>query len=333
MKIALYAFDGITMFHLAAPLMVFGEVARLNLASDWDTQLWSDRAGSILTTEGYTLGDIADPSTVDWADIVIVPSWPETLPPIGAALADQLRTAHARGAQIAGLCLGSFAVADTGLLGGRTAVTHWTKMRDLRERNAQADIDESVLYIDHGDVMTSAGTASSIDSCLHIVRKHLGSAAATRVARSLVVAPHREGGQAQYIERPLPKAAEDTAIADVMEWVLGRLDEPLPIERLAQRARMSRRNFIRQFQLATGSTPAKWVLDQRLNEARTLLETSSRTIERISATCGFGSAVTFRQNFASAFGVSPTAYRKQFAPLLDRSNHSTGQRRVRGTCP
>ena len=312
MKIALYAFDDITMFHLAAPRMVFGEVTRLGLAQHWETKLWSDRAGSIRTEEGYTLGDIADPSVVDWADIVIVPSWPVTLPPIDDALSAQLRTAHQRGVEIAGLCLGSFAIADTGLLAGRAAVTHWTKMDELRERNAHTDTDESVLYIDHGDVMTSAGTASSIDSCLHIVRKHLGSAAATRVARSLVVAPHRDGGQAQYIERPVTTAADDTTIADVVQWALVRLHEPLPIERLADRARMSRRNFIRQFQSATGSTPARWVLEQRLNEARTLLETTTHSIENVAAACGFGSAVTFRQNFASAFAVAPTAYRKQF---------------------
>ena len=313
MKIALYAFDGITMFHLAAPLMVFGEVTRLGLASDWKTQLWSDQAGSVRTMEGYTLGDIAGPAAVEWADIVIVPSWPDALPPIGDALREQLRTAHRRGAEVAGLCLGAFPITDTGLLEGRAAVTHWTKMADLRERNAQANVDESVLYIDHGDVMTSAGTASSMDSCLHIVRKHLGSAAATRVARSLVVAPHRDGGQAQYIERPLTKAAEDTAIADVMQWALGRLHEPLSIERLAEQARMSRRSFIRQFQRATGATPARWVLEQRLNEARSLLETTDQSIERISDACGFGSATTFRQNFTSAFGVNPTAYRRQFA--------------------
>lgn len=315
MKIALYAFDGITMFHLAAPLMVFGEISRLELADDWETHLWSDRPGSITTMEGYPLGGIAGPDTVDGADIVIVPSWPAALPPIDDSLKSLLHTAHQRGAEIAGLCLGSFAIADTGLLDGRTAVTHWAKMNDLRERNAQASLDESVLYIDHGDVMTSAGTASSIDSCLHIVRKHLGSAAATRVARSLVVAPHREGGQAQYIERPLTAAAEDTAIADVLQWAIERLHEPLPIERLADRARMSRRSFVRQFQLATGTTPARWVLEQRLNEARSLLETTTRSIEKIAESCGFGSAVTFRQNFTTAFGVNPTTYRKQFAPV------------------
>ncbi|MDJ0395062.1 helix-turn-helix domain-containing protein [Rhodococcus sp. G-MC3] len=316
MKIALYAFDGITMFHLAAPLMVFGEVARLGLASDWETRLWSDNAASVSTAENYTLGELADPSTVDWADIVIVPSWPLSLPPIGDDLRTQLCDAHQRGAQIAGLCLGSFAIADTGLLAGRSAVTHWDRMTELRERTAQMSIDESVLYIDHGDVMTSAGTASSIDACLHIVRKHLGSAAATRVARSLVVAPHRDGGQAQYIDRPLPRAPEDRAIADVLDWALGRLHEPLTVDRLAEHAHMSRRNFIRQFQLATGATPARWVLDQRLDEARGLLETTTWSMEDISAACGFGSVVTLRQNFVTAFAVAPSAYRKQFA---DRS--------------
>lgn len=315
MKIALYAFDDITMFHLAAPLMVFGEVARLGVASDWETRLWSDEPGSIRTVEGYTLGDIADPSTIDWADIVIVPSWPVSLPPIGEALKAQLQGAHRRGAEVAGLCLGSFAVADTGILEGRAAVTHWTKMRELSDRNTQMELDASVLYIDHGDVMTSAGTASSIDACLHIVRKHLGSTAAASVARSLVVAPYREGGQAQYIERPMTRAAEDTAVADVIEWALERLHEPLPIERLADRARMSRRSFVRQFHLATGSTPARWVMEQRLNESRTLLETTTWSIDAVASACGFGSAVTFRQNFVSAFAVTPTAYRKQFTQV------------------
>ena len=313
MRIALYAFDGITMFHLAAPLMVFGEVTRLELAPDWETRVWSDHPGSVRTEEGYSMSGIAGPDTVDWADIVIVTSWPESLPRIGDELTSALRGAHRRGAEIAGLCLGSFAIADSGLLAGRPAVTHWTKMTELRERNAPAGVDESVLYIDHGDVMTSAGTASSIDSCLHIVRKHLGSAAATRVARSLVVAPHRDGGQAQYIERPVSEASGDTAIADAQSWALERLDEPLPIERLAEHARMSRRSFIRRFQLETGSTPARWVLDKRLEEARSLLETTDRSIENIAALCGFGSAVTLRQNFRASFAVTPTAYRQQFA--------------------
>ena len=316
MRIAVYAFDTITMFHLAAPLMVFGEVGRLELAPAWETRLWSDRAGGVRTVEGYSIGDVAGPSTLDWADIVVIPSWPLPLSPINERLRVQLSDAHSRGTPIVGLCLGAFAVADAGFLDGRSAVTHWEMMPALAQRHPGIGLDESVLYIDHDDVMTSAGTASAIDACLHLVRKHLGSAVATRVARSLVVAPHREGGQAQYIERPLAEPASDTAVANVLEWALGRLGEHLSVDRLAAQARMSRRNFVRQFRLSTGTTPARWVLEQRLGEARVLLETTDWSIEAIAVACGFGSVVTFRQNFVSAFATTPSEYRKQFA---DRS--------------
>jgi transcriptional regulator GlxA family with amidase domain len=315
MRIAIYAFDGITMFHLAAPLMVFGELGRLGLASDWETRLWSDEAGSVRTAEGYPVGEVADPSTVAWADIVIIPSWPLPLAPLTDSFRGEVVRAHGRGALVAGLCLGAFAIADAGVLEGRSAVTHWEMMPEMAQRSPGSQIDASVLYIDHGDVMTSAGTASSIDACLHLVRRYLGSAVATRVARSLVVAPHRDGGQAQYIERPLARAAEDTAISAVQEWALGRLDETLTVDRLAEQARMSRRSFVRQFQKATGTTPARWVLEQRLNEARVLLETTDWGIDEIAAACGFGSGVTFRQNFGSAYATTPTAYRRQFANI------------------
>ena len=315
MRIAIYAFDGITMFHLAAPLMVFGELGRLGLASDWETRLWSDEPGSVRTAEGYPIGEVADRSTVAWADIVIVPSWPLPLEPLTDNFRRDVVVAHRRGALIAGLCLGAFAVADAGVLEGRSAVTHWEMMPEMAQRSPGSVIDASVLYIDHGDVMTSAGTASSIDACLHLVRRYLGSAVATRVARSLVVAPHRDGGQAQYIERPLARAAEDTAISVVQEWALGHLGQTLSVDRLAEQARMSRRSFVRQFHQATGTTPARWVLEQRLNEARVLLETTDWGIDEIASACGFGSGVTFRQNFGSAYATTPTAYRRQFANI------------------
>ncbi|ABH00618.1 probable transcriptional regulator, AraC family (plasmid) [Rhodococcus jostii RHA1] len=314
MRIAIYAFDDITMFHLAAPLMVFGELDRLQLAPNWETLLWSDHAGSIRTAEGYSISDIRAPDTVNWADIVIIPSWPLSLAPISDALKTVVRQAHTRGAIVVGLCLGAFALIDAGLLDGRPAVTHWEAMPQLAERHPGTEVDSSVLYIDHGDVLTSAGTASAIDACLHLVRKHLGAAIATRVARSLVVAPHREGGQAQYIERPLTRPATDTAIAEVMEWALIRLHESLPVERLADQARMSRRSFVRHFQHATGTTPARWILERRLHEARALLETTDWSVDTIASTCGFGSSVTFRQNFTAAFATSPSAYRRQFTP-------------------
>lgn len=184
----------------------------------------------------------------------------------------------------------------------------------LAERRPDTSVDASVLYIDHGDVLTSAGTASAIDACLHLVRKHLGVAAATRVARSLVVAPHREGGQAQYIERPLARPATDGAIGEVLDWALAHLDHPLTVDLLAERARMSRRSFVRHFQQATGTTPARWILDRRLDEARALLETTDWPVDTIASACGFGSPVTLRQNFAAAYGTTPTTYRRRFAP-------------------
>jgi transcriptional regulator GlxA family with amidase domain len=295
MRIAVYAFDDITMFHLAAPLMV------------------SDRAGTVRTIEGYPIGEVAGPDTVQWADIVVIPSWPQSLTPVNDELKTAITSAHTRGAAIVGLCLGAFALADTGLLGGRSAVTQWEVMPLLAERSVGSKVDSSVLYIDHGDVLTSAGTASAIDACLHLVRKHLGSAVATRIARSLVVAPHREGGQAQYIDRPLARPVSDTTMAEVQEWALSHLDEPLTVDRLADQARMSRRSFVRHFQQSTGTTPARWILEHRLQEARALLETTDWGIDSIAAKCGFGSSVTLRQRFAAAFAISPSAYRRQFA--------------------
>ncbi|MBY6708775.1 helix-turn-helix domain-containing protein [Rhodococcus sp. BP-241] len=312
MRIAIYAFDDVTMFHLAAPLMVFGEVQRLGLASDWETTLWSDSPGSIRTSEGYVLGDVVGPDVTTTADIVIVPSWHTSLPRLGDTVGHAVREAHSRGAVIVGLCLGAFAVADAGLLEGRSVVTHWAALADLAERSDGSTVDPSVLYIDHGDVVTSAGTVSSIDACLHLVRKHLGTAAATRVARQLVIAPHREGGQAQYIERPLGEPAADTTIADVQEWILGHLDEELSIDRLADHARMSRRSFVRHFARSTGATPARWVLERRLDESRRLLETTDWSIDAVASACGFGSPVTFRQRFAASFSTTPSEYRRHF---------------------
>jgi transcriptional regulator GlxA family with amidase domain len=311
-KIAIYAFDGVTTFHLAVPQLVFGEANRLDAAAEWTTALWSAAGGPITTAEGYALGPLADPQLLETADIVIIPSWPERLPEADPMLLDRLRAAHARGAQVVGLCLGAFPVADAGLLTGRSAVTHWAAMDQLSARHQDVAVDASVLYIDHGDVMTSAGTASGLDACLHLVRRYLGAAAANRVARSMVVAPHREGGQAQYIERPVSPAASDTPIADVMAWALDHLDAPLHIEALAARSRLSRRSFIRRFGEATGTTPARWVLDQRLDKARELLETTAWGIGRVAEHCGFGSEVTLRQNFQARFATTPGQYRRRF---------------------
>ncbi len=310
-RIAVYAFDGVTMFHLSVAQLVFDEVRRQGLG-EWETVLFADRAGSVRTAEGYSIGGVLSPAAADEADVVVVPSWYEDGRVAGPALRRTLTKAHGRGATIAGLCLGAVAVADAGLLSRRTAVTHWQAVDMLAARHRDITVDASVLYIDHGDVLTSAGTASAFDACLHLVRGRLGAAAANRVARSLVVAPHREGGQAQYIERPLPPQSVNDPIAAVLEWALRHLAEPLPVDRLAEVAHLSRRTFIRAFQAATGVTPAVWVRRQRLDEARRLLEATDLPIDQVAAACGFGSAVTMRQSFAAAFDTSPSEYRRRF---------------------
>ncbi|MFB6600807.1 GlxA family transcriptional regulator [Streptomyces diastaticus] len=311
MRIAVHAFDGITAFHLAAPLLVFGEVARQGLAPEWTTTVWSTDARSVRTSEGVVIDDLAGPAAADGADLLVFPSWPADFPEPDGDLVTLIRDMHGRGAGIVGLCLGAFPVAGSGVLDGRTVATHWASAAELAGRYPNVDVQADALYLDHGDVLTSAGTASGLDACLHLVRGRLGSAAAATVARHLVIAPHREGDQAQYIDRPVPDDAAGP-IGGTITWALANLDQRLSVTELAAHAHMSTRNFSRRFYETTGTSPAKWVLTRRLDEARRLLETTTWSITRIAAACGFASAVTFRQNFAAHYATTPTSYRHRF---------------------
>ena len=219
------------------------------------------------------------------------------------------------GACVVGLCLGAIPLAEAGLIGGRRAVTHWRAFEPMAREHPEIALDESVLYVDHGDVLTSAGAASGLDACLHLVRTHLGAQAANEVARQLVIAPHREGGQAQYIERPVPRRADDDPIGSTVAWALEHLGEPLPVERLARKAQMSTRSFIRTFRESTGTAPAAWVRAQRVREAQRLLESTDLAIEQVASTCGFGSAITMRQAFARILSTTPSAYRRRFCTV------------------
>ncbi|MGC7095200.1 GlxA family transcriptional regulator [Amycolatopsis lurida] len=314
MKIAVYAFDGITTFHLAAPLLVFDEVSRQGLAPDWSTTVWSADGRAIRTSEGLVVDGLGSVDVVASADLVVLPSWPVDLPPPRPELAEVIRAAHGRGAGVLGLCLGAFPVASAGLLDGRSAVTHWAAAADLAAGHPAVTVEASALYLDHGDVLTSAGTASALDACLHVVRRHLGTAAAATVARHLVIAPHREGDQAQYIERPMagPLGATDP-IGATLDWAAANLHRPLSVADLAGHARMSTRNFVRRFRETTGTSPARWITARRLDEARRLLEVTAWTVARIAETCGYDSVVTFRQNFVRAYATTPTSYRQRFA--------------------
>lgn len=310
MRIAIYVFEGITMFHLSTPLAVFGEVARLGLA-DWQTSVWSEDGDPVRSAEGLEIAALHGSEAVDAADVLVIPSWPAELPQASGLLLDLIRQAHGRGTMVVGLCLGTFAVAQADLLDGRRAVTHWVQAARLASQHPDVAVEPSALYIDHGDVLTSAGTASALDACLHLVRTRLGSHAAATIARRLVIAPHREGGQAQYVERPLPPVTRED-IGALAEWALARLDQPLSVDDLAQQARMSPRNFTRRFRQATGTSPARWLLGRRLDEARRLLESTDLAIGSVADACGFASPVTFRQNFVSAYATTPSAYRRQF---------------------
>ncbi|MEH6821390.1 MAG: helix-turn-helix domain-containing protein [Dietzia psychralcaliphila] len=312
MKIAVHVFDGITMFHLAAPLLVFGEVTRLGLANGWTVNTWSAHGLGVRTAEGLLLEDLCGPDVAAEADLLVFPSWPVDLRDPVPELLDVIHGAHRRGAAVAGLCLGAFPVVASGVLDGRSAVTHWEGAEELGRRAPGVEVRSADLYIDHGDVLTSAGTASSLDACLHLVRRHLGSAEAATLARHIVVAPHREGDQAQYIQQPIPQRSGDDRVGEAIEWALSNLDQRLSVDDLAARACMSRRNFVRSFHKVTGTSPARWVLSRRLDHARVLLEKTSHPVGTIAQECGFGSVVTFRQNFVRTFSTTPTSYRGRF---------------------
>lgn len=279
----------------------------------WSTTVWTNDGAGVGTAEGLRVEDVSGPRALRGVDLLVFPSWPLDLPAAQEALTTRIRAAHAGGAQVAGLCLGAFPVVDSGLLDGRSAVTHWAMLGELERRSPHVSVDHSALYLDHGDVLTSAGTASAIDACLHIVRSHLGAAVATALSRRLVVAPHRDGDQAQYVERPIAEPGGVGSLGSTLQWAMTHLDEELSLSHLAHHARMSPRNFTRRFAQATGTTPAKWVLARRLDESRRLLETTTWPLTRVAHVCGFNSPVTFRQNFTTAYATTPTSYRQRFA--------------------
>jgi transcriptional regulator GlxA family with amidase domain len=310
--VAVVAFDGISPFHLSVPCMVFGaEFAGAGVPCH-RLIVCSAESGTLRTTAGFTIEAPRRLSALAGAHTIVVPSWrdPHERPP--EALLRALRAAHRRGARIVGLCLGAFVLAEAGLLDGRPATTHWALVRAFAERFPQVELRPDVLYVDDGDVLTSAGTAAAIDCCLHLLRRDHGADVAARVARRMVVAPHRQGGQAQYIERPVVQSRADDRLAGVLSWALKHLDAPHQLDALAERAAMSRRTFTRRFRQATGTTVGQWLLSQRLAQAQRLLETTGHSVDTVAGACGFGSATSLRQHFAAAFNTSPTGYRRQF---------------------
>lgn len=309
-SIVVVAFDQVSPFHLAVPSLIFGEGHPG--PPRFDFKVCAGEPGTINTSVGFSLGIKHGLSTLKTADAIIVPSWrnPDEKPP--KPLLKALAIAHQRGAQIVGLCLGAYVLAEAGLLDGRSATTHWAYARDFAKRYPLVNVDANVLYVEDGNMLTSAGTAAGIDCCLHMVRQRYGAEFANNMARRLVVPPHRQGGQAQYIEQPIPTTSKGTRLSGLINKVRSNLDHPHTLDSLASHASMSRRTLTRQFRQLTGTTFGQWLLSERMVFAQRLLESSDHSIDVIAALSGFGSSESFRLHFRRTFRVSPTDWRKTF---------------------
>ncbi|MFJ2582813.1 helix-turn-helix domain-containing protein [Kitasatospora aureofaciens] len=307
-SVALAVTDGMLHFELSLAYEVFGS------RPDALTGPWYDLAvcgPGPVRVERFRLEPDHGLDRLAAADTVIVPGWADVDADPPADLVDAVRAAHQAGARVASLCTGAFVLAAAGLLDGRRATTHWAHTDALAARYPRVAVDPDVLYVDNGSVLTSAGKAAAMDLCLHLVRLDHGAAAANTVARRLVVPPHRDGGQSQFVTTPVP-APENHPLAELFPWVLERLDQPLTVEDLARQARMSSRHLGRHFRSVTGTTPLQWLLIQRIRHAQELLETTSDGIERIASATGMGTATTLRRHFHRTVGVPPDTYRRTF---------------------
>jgi transcriptional regulator GlxA family with amidase domain len=310
------AIDGAVLLDVAIAVHVFGyhgdDLYRFTLAGF--------QQGPVRTSTGVLLQADAGLSALATADTVVVPGYVDVLRPPPEPVLASLRAAAARGARMISICTGAFALAYAGLLDGRRATTHWANAAQLADQFPAVAVDPSVLYVDDGAVLTSAGVAAGLDLCLHVVRRDHGATAAARIARQTVVAPYRDGDQAQFIEQPIPDPGRGgTSSLATRSWALEHLHERLDLARLARHAGVSPRTFARHFHADTGTTPLQWVLRQRVLLARELLEQTDLPIEAVAHACGFSSAPGLRRHFTRVTGTTPSAYRRAFS-LRPRSS-------------
>jgi AraC family transcriptional regulator, transcriptional activator FtrA len=308
--VAILVYDGVNAFELGLATEMFGLD---EMGAGWYRVVicCEHPKRPVCANNGLKL--VADSSlkALATADTIIVPGWHDTKAPLSASLLNALRRAHQRGTRLVSICSGVFILAATGLLDGRRATAHWAEAEELSSRYPAIQVDPNVLYVDEGDIMSSAGRAAGLDLCLHIVRQDFGAEIANHVAQRLVVQPHREGGQAQFIPQAVQKTEGDT-LAAMFDWARRHLDSDLTISRLATKARMSRRTFIRRFQDATGVSPGEWVVQARVSRARELLEMTRLPIEDVATATGFKSADTLRHHFRARLDTSPAHYRASF---------------------
>ncbi|PWK67329.1 transcriptional regulator GlxA family with amidase domain [Streptomyces sp. CG 926] len=315
--VAVLALPGFPPFELGIPSRVFGSAVGEDGEGLYEVVVCTADGAPVLSDSGFTLQPAAGPEVLAAADTVIVPpthAMPELalggpLPPAVAAAIARIRP----GTRLVSICTGSYVLAAAGLLDDRPATTHWNLAREFRRAYPRVRIDEDVLFVDDGDVLTSAGVSAGVDLCLHMIRRDHGVAVTNRAARMCVVPPWRDGGQAQYIDRPVPEPTVATTTA-TRAWALERLAEPVTLGELAAHARMSLRTFTRRFRDEVGMTPVQWLTAQRLELARHLLESSDLPVDLVAHRAGFGSANSLRQHMRSTLGVSPIAYRRTFQP-------------------
>ncbi|MFE7712735.1 GlxA family transcriptional regulator [Streptomyces sp. NPDC057486] len=306
-RVVVLALDGVYPFELGIPSRVFGAAE-----GRYEVLTCTVDGRSVRTNSDFSVGVEHGPEILGTADTVVIPPFDtsritrEAPAAVVAALGSM-----APGTRIVSICTGAFVLAATGMLDHRPATTHWALAKVFRDWFPQVELDPDVLFIDDGDVLTSAGAASGVDVCLHLVRKDHGSQVANRVARMCVVPPWRDGGQAQYIEQPVPEPSANGTAA-TRQWALEHLHEPLSLAELADRARMSLRTFARRFDEEVGMSPGKWLIQQRVGRARQLLESSDLSVDEIAGQVGFATGTSLRQHLHAAIGVSPLAYRRTF---------------------
>jgi transcriptional regulator GlxA family with amidase domain len=312
-RVALVAFPGIRAFDVSVITEVWGTDRTDRGAPAFDLRRVATDNASVPMRGGLAL---APDRTLTWlsrADLILVPGLDDHLTPAPAPVLDALRRAHARGTTLAALCGGAFTLAQAGLLDGRRAITHWGLIDLLRTHHPRVSVVPDALFIEDDNIWTAAGTAAGIDLCLHLVRLDHGAEVANAVARRMVVPPHRDGGQAQFVEAPMAAQIDgDDPFTATLDWAVEHLDQPLSVELLAQKAAMSPRTFARRFRAVSGATPHQWLLKQRVVLAMRLLETTDQPVERIASRCGFGSAAVLRTHFQRHVGTSPAGYRRTF---------------------
>ncbi|WP_031223811.1 GlxA family transcriptional regulator [Streptomyces roseochromogenus] len=307
-RVAVLVLDGAKPLDVGIPAQVFTTRASM----PYEVRVCGAAPGLVAGGDGLSYHVAHGLDALVWADIVFIPGYrfPDREDP-PRPVVDALLAAHARGTRLAAISTGAFALAATGLLDGKRATTHWHYSRALAAKHPLVRVDENVLFVDEGSVLTSAGAASGIDLCLHILRKDLGVAVSNHAARRLVAAPYRSGGQAQYVPRSVPEPLGER-FAATREWALHRLGEPLTLTVLARHAAVSPRTFSRRFVEDTGYTPMEWVMRARVDLARELLERSERSIEQIAAEVGLGTGTNLRTRFQRILGTTPSEYRRTF---------------------